>query len=98
MAVRMDKQLVFANKKGEVVIGPWLGCDGLGCFYEGMAAIRVDGRWGYVDKKGKVVISPAFDYSSKFSEGRAYVLLGGWLTGEICYIDKDGGYVWRPPE
>ena len=48
-------------------------------------------KCGYMDKNCKVVINPRFDEAWDFSEGLAWVEIGG----KGGYINKEGKMVWR---
>jgi hypothetical protein len=66
-------------------------------FSEGLAAVkpRQEGKccWGYINKDGHFVIPPQFEhFADSFSEGVAYVQLGG----KIGFINKQGKFVISP--
>ncbi|MEE9252568.1 MAG: WG repeat-containing protein [Thermodesulfobacteriota bacterium] len=54
--------------------------------------IEKDGKWGYILKTGSIAVEPRFDDMWQFTNGLAHVEVGG----KIDYIDKRGGYVWKP--
>ena len=69
----------------------------------GLFPIRQNGKRGYIDKTGKIVINPEFDDGGSFSEGLAWVNIGGKLNehggvkgGKYGYIDKTGNIVINP--
>jgi len=66
-------------------------------FSDGLAAVkpRREGTccWGYVGRDGRFVIPPKFeDFAGRFSEGVAYVRLGG----KIGFINRQGEFVIPP--
>ena len=67
----------------------------------------MNGKWGYIDQVGKFVIEPRFNDAQAFTEGIAFVKVGGNdangsatsaadAEGKWGYIDKAGRYVWEP--
>ena len=58
--------------------------------------IVVDGKWGYIDHTGTIVVTPQFDLAWHFSEGLAFVRIGGRDNGKWGCIDKTGKYIINP--
>jgi hypothetical protein len=60
----------------------------------GLGAVRLDNRWGFVDADGRLAIDPRFHGIDAFSDGYAWVRLGG---NDYAYVRADGRTV-EPPE
>lgn len=57
--------------------------------------INEGGRWGVMDRAGKVILSPVYD-EVWVSEGTMLVWGGGaWVPS---YLNKNGGFIWKPPD
>jgi hypothetical protein len=54
--------------------------------------VQTDEGWGFIDAAGEMVIEPRFEAAEPFSDGRAYVLIGG----QPAFIDSTGSVVLRP--
>lgn len=70
---------------------------------KGPPAVKTGEKRDYIDKTGKYVIKPQFDGAFSFSDGLAFVRIGGdWLAlvpkidGKYGYIDKTGRYLSKP--
>jgi len=84
MAVIVDRQVGYLNRKGEWVIPPQFNY--AGAFSEGLAPVKIGDKFGYIDKSGRVVIKPQFDEAIEFSEGLAAVRIGA----HYGFIDRKG--------
>jgi len=94
----------YINAKGESVIdlkdmkelqkfdmwGTYMFENGKFSFNEDLAPfVDSQKKWGFIDKSGKIVIPCQYDEVGKFSDGLAYAIIYGKMTG---YIGKDGAW------
>jgi hypothetical protein len=96
----------YINRKGEVVIRPFIVDNGPDYFQEGVARFIEKGKFGFFDRTGKVIIQPQFDFVGSFHEGLAVVCAGCqkrkvgemnfWEGGRWGYINKQGEIVIAP--
>ena len=96
----------YINRKGKVVIRPFIVDNGPDYFREGVARFIEQGRFGFFDRTGKVVIKPQFDFAGSFHEGLAVICAGCrsrkvgelnfWEGGRWGYINKQGEIVIAP--
>lgn len=84
IAVRVDNQVGYLNRRGEWAIRPQFNSGR--AFSEGLAAVKIGEKFGYINKAGRVVIKPQFDEAIEFSEGLATVKIE-WRYG---FIDREG--------
>lgn len=99
-AVATEKEWLYIDTTGAVVIRPFIFDNGPDYFSEGLARFTEDGKFGFFDRSGKVVIGPRFDFAFPFSEGLAAVCAGcreeregehaRMTGGKWGYIDKSG--------
>jgi serine/threonine-protein kinase len=84
MAVMVDRQVGYLNRRGEWAIPPKFNY--AGAFSEGLAPVKIGDKFGYIDKVGRVVIKPQFEEAIAFSEGLAVVRIGA----HYGFIDRKG--------
>jgi hypothetical protein len=78
-------------------------------FSEGLAAVSINDKWGYINKNGEFLIEPRFNEALPFTDGLAFVKVGGYdadavndvvggfeAEGKWGYINKAGSYIWSP--
>jgi hypothetical protein len=70
-AVVDDAGWAYIDKRGNVLIRPFIFDNGPDYFREGLARFTRQGKFGFFDESGKVVIEPQFDFALPFSEGLA---------------------------
>ena len=90
MAVSIDRQVGYLNRRGEWAIPPRF--NSAGTFSEGLAPVKLGEKFGYIDKTGKVVIEPQFDEAIEFSEGLARIR----IERSYGFIDRAGVLRIRP--
>jgi hypothetical protein len=88
--IRKNNEIVYINKKGEIVIRPEKKLESADPFYDDLASVIIDGLYGFMDKEGKIVIEPKYYSCGAFSEGLAPVTLDKSKWG---YINKQGQIV-----
>lgn len=66
----------YINRRGEVVIRPFMVDNGPDPFREGLARYRRSGKFGFFDERGNVVIPACLDFAEPFSSGLAAFCLG----------------------
>ena len=94
------------NRKGRVLVRPFLLDNGPDPFQEGLARFREAGKVGFFNERGRIVIPAHFPFAGQFSEGRAVFCQGcrerpegehhsihGGLWG---FIDRKGTVVVTP--
>lgn len=94
------------DRKGKVLIRPFLLDNGPDPFQEGLARFTKGGKFGFFDERGKIVIAPRFDFAAPFSEGRAAFCRGcrdvadgehrALEGGSWGFLDKMGRTVISP--
>jgi len=90
-AVVDDSGWVYIDKKGDLVIRPFLFDNGPDYFSEGLARFTVNNRFGFFDEYGKIVIQPRFDFARPFSGGFAAVCEGGENRRDGEHSYRHGG-------
>ena len=70
--VSFDNSCWFINKDGKLAINKRF--EGIGLFYDGLAAAKINGKWGFINKMGVFVINPQFDSKGEFHNGFAVVI------------------------
>lgn len=93
-AVKIGNEAGFIDKTGKIVIKG--NYDLTASFCEGLAAVRIGGKetgkWGCINPQGKLVIPAQFPNGPVFKND-----LGKVKTAEgVGYIDRNGGWVWKP--
>lgn len=85
-AVRMEKEWVYIDEKGKVVIRD-ARIRSARKFSNGLAAVYMDGGWGYIDTRGEEVIAPMFKFPVEFSENSAFLMM---KSGRRVLINTEG--------
>jgi len=90
----------YINRRGKIIIRPFVFDNGPDPFQEGVARFTKEGRFGFFDRRGKVIIKPNFDFAAPFQEGMAAFCRGCakkmagehsfWEGGKWGYIDRKG--------
>jgi hypothetical protein len=70
-AVADEKEWAYIDRKGNVVIKPFIFDNGPDYFSEGLARFTVNKKFGFFDTHGRVVIKPQFDFAMPFHDGLA---------------------------
>lgn len=107
IAVVLDgKGWAYIDKKGKIVIRPYIFDNGPDHFQEGLARFTLDDKFGFFDQTGKVAIKPRFDFVTPFREGLAAICQGckekligehGFMeSGSWGYINQKGEIVIPP--
>jgi S-layer homology domain/WG containing repeat len=87
---KWENRWVYIDRAGKTAIalnfyapeGISSSVDPISPFAEGLAAVRFGANVGYIDRTGKMVIEPQFADANSFSNGRAFVNVGGrWIGG-----------------
>lgn len=96
----------FIDRKGKVLIKPYLLDNGPDPFQEGLARFKKAGKIGFFDERGRIVIPPRFEFAAPFSEDRAAFCRGcrevsegehrTLKGGSWGFIDKIGRIVISP--
>ena len=68
-AVIDDAGWGYINRRGTIIIRPFVFDNGPDPFQEGLARFTQEGKFGFFDRRGKVVIKPKFDFAAPFQEG-----------------------------
>lgn len=100
-AVVDAKGWAYINRRGEVVIRPFIFDNGPDGFSDGLARYTEGGKFGFFNPSGAVVIPAQFEFAYPFVKGQAKV-------GEGCTSVSDGEHTqincraWRfiqkPPQ
>jgi len=90
----------YINRRGAVIIRPFVFDNGPDPFQEGLARFTKKDKFGFFDRTGKVVITPKFDFAAPFHEGLAAfctgcgkIMIGEhsfWEGGKWGYINRQG--------
>lgn len=95
-AVADDQAWYYIDKKGNILVRPFIYDNGPDYFAEGLARFIADDKVGFFDKKGKIVIPAQFGSAFYFQEGLAAVCIGcrEERIGD-CRVTRDGkwGYI-----
>ncbi len=75
-AVVDEKGWAYIDRKGDVVIRPFVFDNGPDYFREDVARYTEGGKFGFFDRWGRVVIGARFDFAAPFREGLAAVCAG----------------------
>ena len=81
----------YINKRGIVVVRPFLFDNGPDYFREGLARFQFKGKMGFFDRRGKVVIRPNVDFAYPFQEGLSAVCIGCKTRSVGEYSVVEGG-------
>lgn len=95
-AVVDERGWAYIDKKGNVVIRPFLVDNGPDYFQEGLARFSVDQKFGFFDNHGRIIILPRFDFAFPFHEGLAAACMGCGTSSEGEHHIVDGrtwGYI-----
>lgn len=99
-----DGRPAAVNRKGAIVLEPFIFDNGPDYLSEGLFRFVSKGKTGFADEKGKIVIKARYDFATPFSGGIARYSLGGrpervlpggqysiWTGGyENGFINKKG--------
>jgi hypothetical protein len=90
----------YINRRGTIIIRPFVFDNGPDPFQEGLARFTQEGKFGFFDRKGKIVIKPKFDFAAPFQEGLAAFCTGCskkmigehhfWEGGKWGFINRKG--------
>jgi hypothetical protein len=99
-AVLDDAGWGYINRRGTIIIRPFVFDNGPDPFQEGLARFTQEGKFGFFDRRGKVVIKPKFDFAAPFQEGLSAFCqrctknmageLSFWEGGKWGYINRKG--------
>jgi hypothetical protein len=105
-AVADESGWKYIDRKGTILIRPFVFDNGPDPFQEGLARFKEAGRFGFFDESGGVVISPRFDFAAPFSDGLAAFRQGcrehsqgehsSYEGGKWGFIDRRGIVVVPP--
>jgi len=91
--VKNEKQWLFIDKTGKIVINPQFTNANL--FSENLAKVSVENEkkelFGFIDETGKIIINYQYEDATDFSEGLAWVVLE---NGVPQIIDKEGKLIF----
>lgn len=90
-AVADDSGWQIINRKGKLLVRPYLLDNGPDPFQEGLGRFTEAGKVGFFDERGKVVIAPRFSFAAPFSEGRAVFCQGCRERAEGEHRSMEGG-------
>jgi hypothetical protein len=90
-AVADESGWKFIDRKGRVLIRPYLLDNGPDPFQDGLARFREAGKFGFFDERGKLVIAARFAFAAPFSEGRAVFCQGCREQAEGEHHSMQGG-------
>lgn len=103
-AVLDENGWAYINRRGNILLRPFIFDNGPDYFKEGLARMVENGKIGFFDRTGKIVIQPKFDFAYFFSDGLAAVCQGCrsekadaehsiTVGGRWGYIDRTGKLV-----
>ena len=105
-AVIDDQGWAYIDRKGGIVLRPFIFDNGPDYFREGLARFTVDYKFGFFNERGEVIIKPRFDFAFPFSEGLSPACMGCLEKSEgehsiveggaWGYIDNKGDWVISP--
>lgn len=105
-AVVDGKGWAFINRKGAVLVRPFIIDNGPDYFSEGQARFTEDGRFGFFNKRGVITIRAQYDFVLPFHEGLAAACIGcrfkrdgehsSVIDGKWGFIDRRGNWVIKP--
>jgi len=105
-AVVDDTGWAYIDRRGKIIIRPFVVDNGPDYLQEGLARFTVENKFGFFAKTGKVVIKPRFDFAAPFHEGLAPICLGCkegkkggvrfWEGGKWGFINRKGEIVIPP--
>jgi hypothetical protein len=91
----------YINRRGEVVIRPFIFDNGPDGFSDGLARYTEGGKFGFFNTSGAVVIPARFEFAYPFVKGRAKVGEGctSVSDGEHTRIDcRSWRFIQKPPQ
>jgi hypothetical protein len=100
-AVVDDSGWAYINKRGNIVIRPFIFDNGPDYFEEGLARFTEHEKFGFFDTTGKIVIKPQFEFASPFHEELAAICIGckSKVQGEHRFMEGGKwGYIDRKGE
>lgn len=90
----------YINRKGTVIVIPFMFDNGPDPFQEGLARFKQGEKFGFFDERGQVIIPARFDFTAPFSNGLAAFCQGcrehregehsSYKGGKWGFIDKKG--------
>lgn len=86
-AVVDEKGWAYIDRKGKVVIRPYVIDNGPDEFKGGLARFRSGLKFGFFNERGGISIQAKFDFAGPFQEGRAPFCSG-------CREKQEGEYSW----
>ncbi len=102
-----DQGWSYLNRRGQVVVRPFVFDNGPDPFREGLARFVSEGKFGFFDETGRVVVPARYDFAYPFAGGRAKVGMGCRFVpdgehqrvqgGTWSEIDPHGRPVLREP-
>ena len=90
-AVADESGWKLIDRKGRVLIRPYLLDNGPDPFQEGLARFKEAGKFGFFNERGKVIIPARFAFAAPFSEGRAVFCQGCRELAEGEHRSMQGG-------
>jgi hypothetical protein len=91
----------YIDRRGAIIIRPFVFDNGPDYFQEGLARLTAEGKFGFFDRTGKIVIKPQFDFAAHFHEGLAAFCTGcrREMIGELSLWEgRKWGYINRRGE
>jgi hypothetical protein len=105
-AVMDEKGWVYINRKGIVLVRPFVVDNGPDYFSEGLARYTERGRFGFFNERGGITIRAQYDFVLPFHEGLAAACTGcrfkreaehsSVVNGKWGFIDRRGRWVIKP--
>jgi hypothetical protein len=102
-AVIDDAGWGYINRRGTIIIRPFIIDNGPDPFQEGLARFTKGNKFGFFNRRGRIVIKPKFDFAAPFQEGLAAFCRGCvkkmigehgfWEGGKWGYINRKGNIV-----
>lgn len=90
-AVANEDEWLLIDRRGRVLVRPFVTDNGPDPFREGRARFVSDGKFGFFDAFGRVVIPPRFDFAKPFANGLAAVCRGCKLMRKGEHTTVSGG-------
>ncbi len=96
----------FINRKGTVLVRPFITDNGPDYFSEGLARYMENGKFGFFNKRGGITIRAQYDFVLPFHEGLAAACVGcrfkrdgehsSVVNGKWGFIDRRGKWAIKP--